>query len=80
MGRGSQQGPKRTGSGGVPRSGSPVGGASFNSRSEKESALSLVKQHSHPHQDQEQAHQEPEQQVELISTDSLCYLHNHYYL
>ena len=50
MGRGSQQGPKRTVSGGsgAPRSGSPVVG----SRSEKKSAFSLVKQLSQP-QDQD---------------------------
>lgn len=76
MGRGSQQGAKRAVSSGVPRSGSPVSGAPFSSRSEKESALSLVKQLSQPHQDQDQTHQEPEQ-VESISIDPLYYLHIH---
>ena len=76
MGRGSQQGPKRTVSGGsgAPRSGSPVVG----SRSEKESALSLVKQLSQPHQDQDQTHQEPEQpqQVESLYTTPLYCLYD----
>ena len=59
MGRGSQQGPKRTVSGGsgAPRSGSPVVG----SRSEKKSAFSLVKQLSQPHQDQDQTHKDQDQ-------------------
>ena len=51
-GHNSQQRVRRAVSGGssVPRSGSPIGGQPFNNRSEKESAVNLVKQLNHPHE------------------------------
>ena len=82
--RNSQQGVRRAvpGGSGVPRSGSPIGGPPFNNRSEKESAVNLVKQLSHPHEPEPaQLHRELTQQVNwkgetwflhAIQTTSTC--------
>ena len=75
--RNSQQGVRRgvSGGSGVPRSGSPIGGPPFNNRSEKESAVNLVKQLSHPHEPEPaQLQRELTQQVNERGKHGSCML------